>query len=70
MNVGVAGQTSFLAQHHRRPTAKQDGMAAWLREQIEYLETIELTPYGAGSLSAYKSVLEEFLTIPSLELLP
>ena len=55
----LPGMTAFLAEHKRRPTARQDGISAWLRDQIEYLEDIERTPFGDGSLSAYKSTLEE-----------
>ena len=61
--AGVAGQTAFLAEHKRRPTARRDGMAAWLRDEIEYLEQIALTEYGEGSLSAYRAALKELETI-------
>ncbi len=49
----------FLAEHKRRPTAKRDGIAAWLRDEIAYLESIDRTEYGNGALSAYKSTLKE-----------
>lgn len=49
----------FLAEHKRRPTAKKDGIAAWLRDEIAYLESIELTEHGNGALAAYKATLRE-----------
>ena len=49
----------FLAEHKRRPTAKRDGIAAWLRDEIAYLESINRTYYGDGSLAAYKATLKE-----------
>lgn len=55
----MAETTPFLAEHHRRPTAKRDGIAAWLKEQIAYLESIGRTEFGEGSLSAYKTTLQE-----------
>ena len=61
--AGVAGQTSFLAKHKRLPTAKQDGIAAWLRDEIEYLEGNGRTPYGDGCLAAYKETLKELETV-------
>ena len=51
--------TSFREQHKRAPTAKRDGIAAWLRDEIEYLEAIDLTQYGHGALAAYRAALEE-----------
>ena len=51
--------TTFLRENKRRPTAKRDGIAAWLREEIEYLESIDRTECGNGSLSAYKATLRE-----------
>ncbi len=51
--------TPFLAEHKRLPTAKRDGIAVWLREQIAYLESIGRTEFGDGCLSAYKSTLQE-----------
>jgi hypothetical protein len=48
----------FLAEHKRRPTVKRDGIVAWLTDEIAYLESIERTEFGDGSLSAYKSTLE------------
>jgi hypothetical protein len=62
-NAGVAGQTAFLAQHKRRPTAMLDGIAAWLRDEIEYLEAIRRTEHGDGALSAYKATLKEVETV-------
>jgi hypothetical protein len=47
----------------KRPTASRDGIAAWLRDQIEYLESIKRTEYGDGSLSAYKAVLRELESV-------
>lgn len=61
--AGVAGQTAFLAEHKRRPTAKRDGIAAWLKDEIEYLEQIERTPYGDGALRGYKATLLELASI-------
>lgn len=57
----AAKMTSFLAEHKRRPTAKRDGIAAWLRDEIEYLESIGIdrTEFGDGALSAYKNTLRE-----------
>lgn len=49
----------FLAEHKRRPTAKRDGIAAWLRDEIAYLESIRRTEFGDGALAAYKSTLRE-----------
>ena len=43
----------------RRPTASRDGIAAWLRDQIEYLESIKRTEYGDGSLAAYNATIRE-----------
>jgi hypothetical protein len=51
--------TPFLAEHKRRPTAKQDGIAAWLKDQVAYLETIQRTRYGDGAWEAYKATLRE-----------
>ena len=51
--------TTFVAQHKRSPTARRDGIAAWLRDQIEWLESIDLTEFGNGSLAAYKATLKE-----------
>jgi hypothetical protein len=51
--------TPFLREHHRLPTVKQDGIVAWLKEQVAYLESIDRTEFGDGCLSAYKSTLRE-----------
>lgn len=51
--------TSFVRKHKRSPTVKRDGITAWLRNEIEYLESISRTEYGDGSLSSYKTVLKE-----------
>ena len=51
--------TSFVREHKRAPTAKRDGIAAWLRNEIEYLESIARTEFGNGSLASYKSALKE-----------
>lgn len=61
--AGVAGMTTFLARHCRRPTARLDGIAAWLRDEIEYLEAISRTPHGDGALAAYRGTLRELETI-------
>jgi hypothetical protein len=53
------GRTSFLMQHKRRPTARQDGIAAWLKDEIEYLEGVARTEHGEGALAAYKATLRE-----------
>jgi len=55
----MPGMTPFLAEHKRRPTAKQDGIKAWLQDQVDFLQTIRLTDFGNGALSAYRSTLEE-----------
>lgn len=47
----------FLREHKRRPTVARDGIVAWLTDEIVYLESIERTEFGDGSLSAYKSTL-------------
>jgi hypothetical protein len=47
----------FLREHGRRPIVARDGIVAWLTDEISYLESIELTEFGDGSLSAYKSTL-------------
>lgn len=52
--------TSFLREHKRSPSAVRDGIAAWLKDQIEYLESIGRTEFGDGALSAYKETLREF----------
>lgn len=49
----------FLAEHKRRPTAKRDGIGAWLRDEIAYLESIDRTEHGNGALAAYKATLKE-----------
>jgi hypothetical protein len=59
MTTGLLGTTSFLREHKRNPSVQRDGLAVWLRDQIEYLESVELTSYGDGSLAAYKTVLRE-----------
>lgn len=51
--------TPFQAEHKRRPSAKRDGIAAWLRDEIAYLEAIKRTDFGDGSLSAYRAALDE-----------
>ncbi len=51
--------TTFRSQHNRSPSAQQDGIAAWLRDEIEYLDKIVLTSFGEGALSAYRAVLKE-----------
>ena len=51
--------TTFVAQQKRSPTARRDGIAAWLRDQIEWLESIGRTEFGNGSLAAYKAALKE-----------
>jgi hypothetical protein len=51
--------TSFVREHKRSPTVKRDGVAAWLRNEIEYLESITRTQFGDGSLSSYRTVLKE-----------
>jgi hypothetical protein len=55
----MPGLTPFLAEHKRRPSAKRDGIAAWLKDHIAWLESIEITPYGDGALAAYKATLLE-----------
>lgn len=50
--------TSFRREHKRSPSVKRDGIEAWLKDEIEYLEDISLTEFGRGALSAYKSALE------------
>lgn len=52
-------QTNFVREHKRSPTARRDGVAVWLRNEIEYLESITRTDFGDGSLSSYKAVLRE-----------
>jgi hypothetical protein len=47
----------FLREHKRRPTVARDGIVAWLKDEIAYLESIARTEFGDGSLSAYKSTL-------------
>jgi hypothetical protein len=59
MTAGLLGTTSFLREHKRNPSVQRDGIAVWLRDQIEWLESIDLTRFGDGSLAAYKSVLRE-----------
>ena len=49
----------FLSEHKRRPTAKRDGIGAWLKDEIAYLESIQRTERGEGALSAYKATLKE-----------
>jgi len=49
--------TSFLRENKRSPSIKHDGIAVWLRDQIEYLEAIGRTSFGEGTLSAYRSTL-------------
>lgn len=51
--------TPFAREHGRSPTAKRDGIAAWLKEQIDYLESIARTNFGDGALSAYRETLRE-----------
>lgn len=51
--------TPFQAKHKCRPSAKRDGIATWLRDEIAYLEAIKRTDFGDGSLSAYRAALEE-----------
>ena len=55
--------TSFIWENCRCPTARRDGIVAWLKNEIEYLEGIERTRFGDGSLSAYKATLREMETI-------
>ena len=43
----------------RSSTAKSCGLGAWLCDEIAYLESIMLTEFGDGVLSAYKSALEK-----------
>lgn len=49
----------FPAEHKRRPTAKRDGIGAWLRDEIAYLESIDRTEHGNGALAAYNATLKE-----------
>lgn len=58
--MSVAGQTTFLTKHFRRPTIQKDGLETWLTDQIEYLEGIRRTKFGDGSLASYKHVLREW----------
>ncbi len=51
--------TTFRREHKRSPGVKLDGIEAWLRDEIEYLESVvSLTEYGRGVLGAHKSTLE------------
>ncbi len=43
--------TPFLNEHKRMPTAKQDGIEVWLKEQIAYLESIDRTTAFGGRMS-------------------
>ena len=53
----------FLAKHKRRPRARRDGIAAWLRDEIGWLESIDRTEHGDGAMAAYKATLRELETI-------
>jgi hypothetical protein len=59
MTTGLLGTTSFLREHKRNPSVQRDGIAVWLRDQIEFLESIKLTEFGEGSLATFRAVLRE-----------
>lgn len=54
----------FLAANCRRPTAARDGIGAWLRDEIAWLESIARTEHGDGALAAYRAALHELERLP------